>query len=398
MSEHVEKVLNEIRFLSSAPLDIQQKCIVTLYDLLNKLPLQSIGFLKRIQILIRILDLCAELSVDKVVLNAVLLRWNSRDEIQEIPETFDPDGIISDLAATVICHENTLKYIINNYSYSTPVSILEAHIRTRTEKGAVFSFVVERILTAYEIENLSEHEWGYLCEIIENNRKIKDEEYANQMLTYIELKNLEVLKGTPAKKPTWVACKENETEDEYQNRSVGPSKEEIVKNAEIIKDFLDKHDTTSDEEVSITPEDIAQLCLSMSANVESANRNPIERYWGPANAIVGFDCLTSPVQSGPCRMFYCLCRETDNDEEYVNTDSLHEPWSEWFMNECEICKKIIEKFRHAVRFPVDGGGWEGCYCSFECMKKRNDRAIFYKDEIRILEIENILNSIGICEF
>lgn len=96
--------------------------------------------------------------------------------------------------------------------------------------------------------------------------------------------------------------------------------------------------------------------------------------FGPVNAIIDDD-LTSykdPYHSfGGCRMFSCIEFEdfleqsgyqiVYNLSEYKSTD--------WFKEACQICHLRIRRFAHAIRMPLDHGGWKGCYCSEKCLRR-----------------------------
>ena len=66
------------------------------------------------------------------------------------------------------------------------------------------------------------------------------------------------------------------------------------------------------------------------------------------------------IYGGP-RMFYDTTRETDETDQVRIT--------EWFTGNCEECSKKIDSYRYAVRRPLMRGGWVGCFCSFDCVKK-----------------------------
>ena len=66
------------------------------------------------------------------------------------------------------------------------------------------------------------------------------------------------------------------------------------------------------------------------------------------------------IYGGP-RMFHDTTRET------VDTDQVR--LNEWFTGNCEECFKKIISYRYAVRRPLMRGGWVGCFCSFDCVKK-----------------------------
>jgi hypothetical protein len=98
-------------------------------------------------------------------------------------------------------------------------------------------------------------------------------------------------------------------------------------------------------------------------------------------------------------MFYCVCREFDEDEEEVllPEEVLEEAQEMWFTGKCETCEIKIPTYRYAVRFPVSGGGWEGCYCSFDCIRKTQRRPVFDRDLTLISTMKNIIHEIGIYE-
>lgn len=41
----------------------------------------------------------------------------------------------------------------------------------------------------------------------------------------------------------------------------------------------------------------------------------------------------------------------------------------WFTGSCDECGKRIQNKQCAIRQPREGGGWRGCFCSFDCLKK-----------------------------
>jgi hypothetical protein len=41
----------------------------------------------------------------------------------------------------------------------------------------------------------------------------------------------------------------------------------------------------------------------------------------------------------------------------------------WFTGSCDECGRRIQSKQCAIREPREGGGWRGCFCSFECLKK-----------------------------
>lgn len=65
---------------------------------------------------------------------------------------------------------------------------------------------------------------------------------------------------------------------------------------------------------------------------------------------------------GGCRMLLCNC--------FLNTDEGDDTTGKhWFTGECDKCGALIAEEHHAVRLPLESGGWEGCYCSIEHVKE-----------------------------
>ena len=117
--------------------------------------------------------------------------------------------------------------------------------------------------------------------------------------------------------------------------------------------------------------------------------------WGPKNKMLERGCISTPNNEGPCRMLLCECLQgyDDDDDNFykeINTSS-------WFKGRCDVCRKIIQNLSHAVRFPNQGGGWSGCFCSFECM---TDFATvpFTKEENMLIEItKSTIQKYGIMD-
>lgn len=78
------------------------------------------------------------------------------------------------------------------------------------------------------------------------------------------------------------------------------------------------------------------------------------RMYGPSNRIGEDDedreCLD-------CRMLSCDCLMEDETD-----------FENWF-GRCEICLNKIKDISWALRAPHKNGGWYGCYCCFDCLKK-----------------------------
>ncbi len=349
----MNKIEDEIKFLCQLPLEARQKCIVKLQQSLNEIDLDNMLITKRLTILCKIIDIARKCDAPKEIVDTIVKRWDPSQS-----EKIDPDGILGDLSATFICSMENLQYLISLYPYSTPMSILDSHIRSRLDTGMIFKVVADRILDAYEVSNLEEFEWEQLVEATENTQTLKSKQHTMEILAYIHDKLNKKNRKIKAKKPEWV-------KPAGSSDIEGDDKEKL-------NQFLQKLDIK---------ENIDSI---IDKTLDNSSKN-LTRTLGPINPINGFDCIS---KEGPCRMFSCMCREEDDDDEVKVS------WQNIFPGECEICHKTIEHYRYAVRLPVIGGGFIGCFCSFECMYK-TDLPLSEDNDHLIDELQDILNSVGI---
>lgn len=406
----MEEIIKELNFLGHLSYVQRDEQRIKLQNLLNDLPLIKMKYRESICMLIKILMKCNELDLGINIVELVFERWSGHE--------FDPDGVIGDLAANAACPIHILRYLRDIFTSSCPMTILDTHIRTRYGSGMYFGLVANRILEMYEIENLDVFEWQQLYDAVND---IKDDYLNNpnffnsqkydltrdnkDILDYIDIKMNEHKTKEIAPIPKWISLQENETEKTFEN--LCPGKNQSSNDTEINK-ILSVISSVDKNKENISLESISEVCVSLQNNY--SNENLAERYYGPANAIVNKNCCfnytndpsVDPV--GPCRMFSCCCRENDDDDNetnYMDFDTnvinFEKAVNYWFSGECDICHKSIEKFRYAVRFPVSGGGWLGCFCSFGCMSKYELRPIGKKEKFRISEIKYILESKGIVD-
>ena len=336
----MEEILQEVRLLSEAPIEIREKCSIRLQNMLNKIELDNLLITKRLTILCKIIDVARKNESPKDVVDIIMRRWDPT-----CIGKMDPDGILGDLAATYICSMENLQYLISLYEYCTPMSVLDSHIRTRLDTGMLFNVVADRIFEAYEVDNLEEQEWEQLIKAAEDTQTLKSQRHTMDILAYIKSKLDIKNRSKIAPKPEWV-----------NNNAVKDDPESMRKQ---IESFINSTDIKDDIETIIS---------------KTLDNSSIEdfRQFGPINPIEGFDCIG---RQGPCRMFTCTCRE--DDEENLESGLAKQsadiyPGSLqalWFVGHCEICQKTIKNYRYAIRLPVVGGGFIGCFCSVECLYK-----------------------------
>lgn len=94
------------------------------------------------------------------------------------------------------------------------------------------------------------------------------------------------------------------------------------------------------------------------------------RVYGPVNPFtdLDFSILTTDegepdvnVIFGGNRMFTDLSLEWDDETDL--------PLDDWFRGFCMQCSHRIRAYHHAVREPILQGGWRGCYCSWNCVRR-----------------------------
>lgn len=353
----MEDILNEIKLLAEAPPEIREQCIVRLQNMIGIIDLDNMLITRRLTILCQMIDTARINNAKKDIVNTILKRWDPTQT-----DTIDPDGILGDLAATFICSMENLKYLTTLYQYCTPMTVLDSHIRSRMDSGMIFSIVADRIFEAYEVETLHGMEWEQLVKAADDSQTLKSKRHTAEILSYIQDKL--------TKNPGWIS-----------NKKIVVKKPEWVSNKKIEEDSPDQIRKVLNETLEKIDMESAEFGQDIQSILDKTLQNSSKeecRIKGPVNPILGFDCIST---NEPCRMFSCMCREDDDIEE-------------WFIGHCEICKKIIRHYRYAIRLPVVGGGFIGCFCGFDCLYK-TDLPLGEDNDRLIDDLQEILNTVGI---
>lgn len=403
---------------NSTPLQFEDNFIKfkTLLD--KEVTLEDKEFHKALELLLKYISFYEKNKIyNPKLLTILLLKWDGSSTSSEVD---DVEGVIGDLAATMMCFQKNLNYIVDVLKDSINIlSILDLHIRTRYGTGMVFSLVCDRLLEAFHLENLEDFQWDHLEDTVEEtlhasqydphfiSREMYSETRNNKdVKRYIEYKRKKLLNCVKAKKPEWVMePKTGETEEVYKSLDSSGEYNSPINSEKLLSQLKEAIDSN----IKLDPLDLDQkkdienltsMVISLKENILNQNEDfPSERYYGPSNEIFDQECCGI---KGPCKMFYCNCR---NEMDYEDTSYLDlglnskvkNPQS-WFNGICEECGIGIEKFNYTVRFPIKDGGWLGCFCSFECMKKSNIRPYDNETEIRVKEIKETLNKIGVVDF
>ena len=201
--------------------------------------------------------------------------------------------------------------------------------------------------------------------------------------------------------PDWVSIKEGENLSLLITLSPGKDyenlKEEVVNIVDKAEDYFF---ISNDEGKSIENKEVnnkVKEALMSYLHISSLEKNPESSYsanrvFGPSNRFIDRNCISNPGKEGPCRMLECLCIDSPDETGYNYIIE------EWFTGKCDNfeCSKRIRDRSHAIRFPVEGGGWKGCFCCFSCMEK----SIFYRDKdtnFRIEYMKSALHEDGIMD-
>ncbi len=83
------------------------------------------------------------------------------------------------------------------------------------------------------------------------------------------------------------------------------------------------------------------------------------RLYGPTNPSI--DPSLDELRYGGQRMFLAVNRPELNEDQI-------EEVTDWFTGSCDKCLLKIRRRWHALRIPIMGGGWQGCYCTARCIE------------------------------
>ena len=313
------------------------------------------------------ISLMRELDAPKNIIYEVLSQWDLSGEN-------DPDVSFITAVENFVCSNEDLRYIVKNSDRLSELRYMISQVLDNTSFGQIMNrllFAYEDNMTNDDLVDLKEH-----LEMYESKTKRK----LTSVYNYIE--NNMVIK---AKKPSYISIKEGESRTYLDNVSIGLDEEQ--------KDVFMKNILDESKKFNIKGdinEYINMFATSLSDIVDSDNSyDKSFRVWGPENRFKDRECSGNPDGKGPCRMFNCLCRDSEeNDGEIVD---------EWFTGKCDNCNRKIEDISHAVRYPHKEGGWKGCYCTFYCVSQLPPYQTNKEDNVRMKNIEAKMKQFGIMD-
>ena len=309
------------------------------------------------------------------------------ETIEALLEPFDEDEDLDKVIITIcrcfLASKEEIKYIVQNSKNISDIKYMLSLLFTE-KRNSEYQMIAENLLYCYDYDLTNEDINSLLENLIEYEQESRDSN-VDDISCY--LKNKRVFDREMYKCPYWVSLNEGENIGLLATVPLGENEEtgEEVRFDKIIDSsssffyqLLPKRDRYDEEKASFSitdlPENIKdsiQVFLKASTDSEMSESGvkigTPERVWGPINRIIGRGCCSGPDGEGPCRMLQCECLGgdgVDDPEPYQNDGNIT-----WFHGKCDSCGKFIMDISHALRFPNHHGGWKGCYCSFECMKK-----------------------------
>jgi hypothetical protein len=286
----------------------------------------------------------------------------------------DLDSVFIIATKYYILKKDDLKFLFKNLDLSDLKTLLKKYIELRDNLnyhilGNNLVGFYEKDLSGEEYEELFQYTNYYQNKYNDRNKIEINLESVKDY--FIHKKGIYLY----AEIPSWVSIKEGENLSLLLTVNPGlvaedaeGALEKIVKKAKdyfyITPDILKEEKEADDEEegVILKPElndALLQYLKASSLQEDESSIHTANRVFGPANRFEKKNCISNPGKSGPCRMLECVCREFEEDYP-----------EEWFFGSCDnyFCKKKIRDRSHAVRVPVEEGGWKGCFCSFECLE------------------------------
>lgn len=327
-----------------------------------------------------------KLCLNKETTSAVLT-----EALSELDDLGDIDMALLKLVKFYIFDMELLQCLKTKIdSFSTPVEIIK---KSFTIKGVNnFGVIANMILSLFNYELTTiDIEW-LMSEADRMNEDFKIN--IEDAVFYLENKNGQ-LEYAPV--PEWVNIKEGENlsllNDVITSKPGDISKDqflEIINQGQDIFYELDQNKNLQSKEISITLQEALETVLSAYSDDKSDEEKNAVRVFGPINRFTDSSCMTRP---GPCRMLECICLEERNG--FVENDIVDYKTNNWFTGNCDTCVRKIRNMSHAVRFPEEDGGWKGCYCSAECMKKNIVQE--EKTNLRINIMFQTLSNFGIMD-
>lgn len=284
----------------------------------------------------------------------------------------DPVHILTTLFLNTSISKDTLEFVLQCYSTRTITDYMIDVINMTDDTTAV---KLANSISHY-FKDVPNETWLILLNLTDD---FEDVEYRNPMLrAFLQSKVSET--GSFITPPNWMKNVDLPKLELYPDcipsvmEAVTLLLEDITRNKiNLLSDIDDEHLKNmliAQYSISTVIERI-KLLSAIKQLPESNDRN-IFLEFGPINTVYTINTELLPPHHecrrfGGCRMF--LCREFECCYEENASLSEDDELADWFTGCCCICLKRIKSRYHCLRLPLVHGGWRGCYCPGDCIKK-----------------------------
>lgn len=356
---------------SELVLNIVAKCIInddinTLTKALGRMPLSKLPVEKSDSLLNILLSVAAENDRPKSI-EPIFKAW------EQVYPHIEIMSLYSKMFLKPVFNIVMLKFLASNFeehSFQTVVDELVSY-----DQSENLTYALERVLDVY----------GPQARIRLQNMSSSAEARGNKLVyNFFQEKLEESNEFAPI--PKWVknftGTKNLPKESEIMPPKYIPPKYQVLNPEDAVNFVLSHfstHGQTFDQDELDRVKDIFRaeymttnvfgrlemLRESLEMLTKADLQNDIELF-----RVLGPVCLflhPSPdqLEFGGSRMF--LATEFDYDDDDGDGDD--ETPIDWFTGSCQHCHLRIRRRWHAVRRPMESGGWKGCFCSFLCLRK-----------------------------
>ena len=385
--------------------------------LMNLIPLDKLSSFDSDILLVRLLSTCEKYKRENM-LPIIFILWENiypntekiplyvlllmnrlySDELMKFilhskpePDTYLSEDILNIIASQKDHNEMKIKYDFERITFSEIIDNLISY-----DSSPNISYACTRLIKIYGEQNYKTYKWLKNLAIDGGNTEVED---------FMTLKIKQTAPFQPI--PKWV---QNFRDGPIPVEGTIPEPQFKEKIIQLPDDFVIVEKLTeglSQQGITIIELDLAKQklteflknatreeklklispILKNESLLELAYNKDIFRLYGPAHPLVDQDLTEDTPSSkfGGCRMFLCDIYDYDEDFDIVR---------DWFNGSCDICNNRIRMRWHAVRMPKPQGGWYGCYCSWECVKKDVNHPAIAQLAL-INAFEKSINQIGI---
>lgn len=307
-----------------------------------------------------------------------------KDKLRKIYKEKDDNLIFIYLLLNIYSQIKGLKYYYENTNLMSIFDLINLLINT-IGNNSNFTIYANKIFLISDKTSLNKEDIEYINTT--DNNMLKE-------FIKLKFKNQIIEKQI---KPKWISKKEDENITLLETTPTGYGDEDINVKYKEIYDKMFELEGEEDMESNIkgfNVKDCLFIYLNNVLDYKGEDQTKLKqtikefRVWGPINRSPT-DCCSSPGGKGPCRMLYCCCNEESVDTEYRD-------YVDWFTGECDKCEREITNKSYALRIPLVGGGWSGCFCSKKCMEDYYDVEDL-KEKYLIEKFINDIYEIGIMD-